>query len=235
MSETVVKHFEIAKNFAFKINTQEEENELNQLFGSLNIDPSLSKKDQFFQFVEIFKKNPVNDSVNQLTEKLIELTEENESLKSDKIELTEEKSSLKTQLSLVKPQLTELTEQNEDLKRQLETEKVNHTTTLEKPVNLDLKANELLIDLPPFQHHLLAKVASSSAMKRFDERKPDNSGLYIKFKNTEDKKEIMSTTLVNFFIGIILNYHKHQGHLPDIHRVATERDIDDSITYAKSK
>lgn len=235
MSENTVKHFEISKNFAFKVNSQDEENELNQLFTQLKIDPQISKKDQFFQFVDLFKKYMVNQPVKQLTKKLTELTEENETLRSEKIELTEEKSRLKTQLTTVKPELTELTGKIEILERELEAEKSKAPETIEKTVNQGLTANELLINLPPFHHFLLSRVAGSSAMQRFDASKPEKNGLYIKFKNLEDKKEIMSSTLLNFFVGIIMNYHRYLGHLPDINRIASLKDINEAIEYAKNK
>lgn len=235
------QHFTKGTNFAFKVKPQEIEG-LNEVFISLGIEPTKTKRDQFFDLIEAIKDLQNENTDGELVDKLAELTLDNQALESKIIELKADNAKKKEEIAgllsdfsvnadesegtkRLKSEVKQLTQENEDLKSNKPP--TNHGS------HSKLAVNELLIELPRFHHHLLATVAASNGIQAFNAKQPNNSALYLKLINFEDKKEMMSKTLLNIFVGVFSNYYDSLGHLPEVSDMAKKKDLLAAVAYAK--
>ena len=237
------KHFEEGKHFNARIKP-EHIDFLNDLFLRLGINADLPKSDQFIQFAQTTQALfDSQTSDTELSKKLEEAVLEIQTLKSDKIELQTELQTAQTELQTAQTEIqtaqTNSQTGNQETQtrvEELEQEVENLNIQLSAKPDLPLAPNEVLFKIPPFHFHILSKVAASRSMKRFNEKRPSNNALYIKYENFEDKKEVMASTLLNSFVGVFLIRNERLAHLPsDFFQIINGSDIEEARTYAKKQ
>jgi len=227
--------FQANKNFAIRIKDSDQADFLNSLFLKMNIDSDLSKTQQFLEFAYQVQKMLEVDNTS-VSMQISDLLEEKETLLAAQETLLEEKETLLEEKETLLEEMKTLENSVSGLQDSLEDERNKTEKTVSNPVNKSLAINQVLVNLPPFQHHLLAKVANNSTLHEFYSRVTKARGLFVPLPNNiENKRELMAVVLLNIFIGTILNFHKGSQFLPNLDRVSKYGDITAAINYAEKK
>lgn len=199
-SQTITKPiFEPGKNFAFLVNKADAE-KYNQIFIDLGVNQDLTKKEAFAEFIKKISS-------------LLANVGEFELLQKDNRELLEEVDQLKAKIKVLEEanqedqgeETQQLEMENKSLVVQVrELQELLEQKPKSKPT--ELAPNQLLINLPDYQHHLISQIAVSKYIHRFNAKlnTPRNIFFVPLPENRENKKALMSVVVQNLVTAYIM-------------------------------
>ena len=220
--------FPANKTTGFKFN-EEQALFVNQVLSDFEIDATLTKRDQFYTFAE--KAKELLELSNAPVSESPELFELRTALNEARMELAKVQEANTDLLFAVANKDDDLTELK---KYATENQaKISELENKEPPPapTLQLKENEYLVTLPPFQHHLIASAANNpNALAHFDKVAHKTRNLILSMPHIV--KENTAVAMINFTVGAILNYHKGADYLPEMGSAVPYKKIEEAMAFA---